>query len=295
MGVQVSGDLPNDVFADDIKIPAEDGYSLAATLFLPRVERRRAVLISSGAAVSRGLYRNFATYLCTRGCVVLTYDYRGTGGSRPASLVGFGARMADWADKDAAGAVAWMRARYKTLPLSYVGHSFGGQALGLLGNNDQIARALLIAAQAGHWKLFASPERYRVAFLLNAIGLPLVNVLGYLPGKYGLGEDMPKGVFLQWLKWIMSERYYFDDSSLVGLANYPLYRHPLMALCIADDPWATRPSVELLCKAFAGTTADIVTVKPGDVGVRSIGHFGFFRSEHRDILWKRAADWLMEA
>src|SRR5690242_9025988 len=61
----------------------------------------------------------------------------------------------------------WMRERYSTLPLGYVGHSFGGQALGLLANNADVSRALLIAAQAAYWRLLAFPERYRVFALLN--------------------------------------------------------------------------------------------------------------------------------
>jgi len=32
--------IPNDVFADDITVPAVDGYKLAATLFLPRAAMR---------------------------------------------------------------------------------------------------------------------------------------------------------------------------------------------------------------------------------------------------------------
>jgi predicted alpha/beta hydrolase len=283
----------DDVFVDDIRLPAEDGFSLAATIYLPRGPKRNAVLISSAAAVPRRFYKSFARYVCSRGCVVMTYDYRGVGGSRPKSLAGFDARMADWAEKDATSAVAWMRGRYKTLPLSYVGHSFGGQALGLLHNNDQIARALLIAAQAGYWKLFTAPEKYRVYALLNFVGRPVAKIMGYVPGKVGLGEDLPKGIFLQWTKWVMSERYYFDDPSLAALANYPNYRHPLMALCIDDDPWATRPAVELLCSGFKGTSPDLVTVRPADAGAKAIGHFGFFRPDHRNTLWTKATNWLV--
>ena len=95
----------DDVFSDDITVPAMDGYPLAATLFLPRGAKRHAVLINSATAVPRRLYRGFAGYLARRGCAVLTYDYRGTGDSRqqaptgsnqPKSLVGFNASMSDW-------------------------------------------------------------------------------------------------------------------------------------------------------------------------------------------------------
>jgi predicted alpha/beta hydrolase len=291
----------DDVFIDDITFPAADGYLLGATLFLPRGTKRHAVLINSATAVPRQFYRGFAGYLAGRGCAVLTYDYRGTGGSRqPAmvgynaqkSLVGFKASMSDWAALDVTAAVAWMRERYRNLPLSYVGHSFGGQALGLIADNGEVSRALLVAAQAGYWKLMASPERYRVYAMLKFVGVPLTRLLGYAPGWSGLSEDLPKDVFLQWVGWVMSQRYMFDDPDLAALKNFAGYRGALRALCFSDDPWATQPAVELLCSGFVSTTPEILTVTPAVAGVNRIGHFGFFRAEHRDTLWRGAAEWI---
>jgi predicted alpha/beta hydrolase len=259
------------------------------------------VLINSATAVPRKLYKGFACYLARRGCAVLTYDYRGTGDSRlkslsgynqQRSLVGFKASMSDWAALDATAAVKWMRERYKALPLSYIGHSFGGQALGLLPNNTEVSRALFIAAQAGYWKLMATPERYRVYAMLNFVGAPLTRLMGYTPGWSGLGMDLPKGVFLQWVGWVMSERYMFDDPKLKALENFPHYKGALRALCISDDPWATRPAVELLCSGFTSIEPDILTITPADAGAVRIGHFGFFKPEHRDTLWRGAAEWI---
>jgi predicted alpha/beta hydrolase len=291
----------DDVFIDDITFPATDGYLLGATLFLPRGVKRNAVLINSATAVPRKIYRGFAGYLARRGCAVLTYDYRGIGDSRqkslvgynqPRSLVGFKASMSDWAALDVTAAVGWMRERYRNLPLSYVGHSFGGQALGLVPNNTEVSRALLVAAQAGYWKLMASPERYRVYAMLKFVGTPLTRLLGYAPGWSGMGEDLPQGVFEEWVGWIMRERYLFDDPKLKALANFPDYRGAMRALCLTDDPWATRPAVELLCSGFASTTPEILTITPAEAGVNKIGHFGFFRPEHRDTLWRGAAEWI---
>jgi predicted alpha/beta hydrolase len=290
----------DDVFIDDISFPATDGYSLGATLFLPRGAKRHAVLINSATAVPRKIYRGFAGYLARRGCAVLTYDYRGTGDSRQKSLVGFNqtkslvgfkASMADWAALDITAAVAWMRERYKTLPLNYIGHSFGGQALGLLANNIEVSRALLIAAQAGYWKLMTSPERYRVFAMLNA-GIPLTKFMGYMPGWSGVGMDLPKDVFLQWAHWVLSPRYLFDDPKLTTLPNFAKFPGAVRALCLADDPWATRPAVELLCSGFTATEPDVLTITPADAGATSIGHLGFFRTEHRDTLWRGAAEWI---
>jgi predicted alpha/beta hydrolase len=293
----------DDVFIDDITFPAADGYSLGATLFLPRGAKRHAVLINSATAVPRKIYRGFAGYLARRGCAVLTYDYRGTGDSRQKSLVGFNqtkslvgfqASMADWAALDVTAAVAWMRERYKTLPLNYVGHSFGGQALGLLANNTEVSRALLIAAQAGYWKLMTSPERYRVFAMLNA-GIPLTRFMGYAPGWSGVGIDLPKDVFLQWAHWVLSPRYLFDDPKLTTLPNFAKFQGAMRAVCLADDPWATQPAVELLCSGFTATKPDILTITPADAGASKIGHLGFFRAEHRDTLWRGAAEWIQAA
>jgi predicted alpha/beta hydrolase len=291
----------DDVFIDDISLPATDGYLLGASLFLPRGAKRHAVLINSATAVPRKVYRGFAGYLARRGCAVLTYDYRGIGDSRQKSLVGynqvkslagFKASMADWAALDVTSAVAWMRERYKTLPLAYVGHSFGGQALGLLGNNTEVARALLIAAQAGYWKLMATPERYRVYAMMNFVGTPLTRVLGYAPGWGGVGMDLPRGVFEQWTKWVMSPRYLFDDASLTTLPNFANYKGAMRALCMTDDPWATRPAVELLCSGFTSIKPEILSIAPADADTAKIGHLGFFRPEHRDTLWRGTAEWL---
>jgi predicted alpha/beta hydrolase len=293
--------IPDDVFSDDITFEAVDGYPLGGTLFLPRGPKRGAVLINSATAVPRKIYKRFASYLAKRGNAVMTYDYRGIGASRqtspidrnqPKSLVGFKASMSDWAALDVTAAVNWMRERYHDMPLGYVGHSFGGQALGLLPNNQEVSRALFVAAQAGTWKLMTSPERYRIYALLRFAGVPLTLLMGYAPGRLGAGLDLPKDVFLQWARWIMSDRYMFDDKTLASLKNFPKYQGALRALCMSDDPWATPAAVELLCAGFTSIRPDIVVIAPSDVGAAKIGHFGFFLPAFRDTLWRGAAEWL---
>ena len=84
----------------EITMPADDGYALAATLFEPAAAalgRRPAGRHRPGApAVPRRFYARFAAYLAERGHPVLTFDYRGIGGSRRGSLKGSHVRMRDW-------------------------------------------------------------------------------------------------------------------------------------------------------------------------------------------------------
>jgi predicted alpha/beta hydrolase len=69
----------------------------------------------------------------------------------------------------------------------------------------------------------------------------------------------------------------------------------MRALCLSDDPWATRAAVELLCSGFISIKPEILTIAPAEVGATKIGHFGFFRPEHRDTLWRGAAEWIEAA
>src|SRR5262249_1244946 len=108
-----------------------DNFTLHGTLFEPASSNQRFVLISSAMPVKRGFYAKYAAYLASKGFTVLTYDYRGIGDSRPASLRGFQAHLWQWGALDFAAAVRWVRAQYPNHKLLAVGHSMGGQVLGL--------------------------------------------------------------------------------------------------------------------------------------------------------------------
>jgi predicted alpha/beta hydrolase len=79
------------------------------------------------------------------------------------------------------------------------------------------------------------------------------------------------------------------------LTNFANYKGAMRALCLADDPWATRPAVGLLCSGFTSIEPEILTIAPADAGANKIGHSGFFRPEHRDTLWRGAAEWIQAA
>jgi predicted alpha/beta hydrolase len=275
----------------DTTLAARDGYNLAATAYVPNRPLRAAVVINSATAVPRRIYRGFATYLAERDFAVLTYDYRGVAESRPESLVGFPARMRDWIALDAPAALDHVRTLWPDVPLCAVGHSVGGHAIGLAANNSSISRALLVAAQAGYCRLFRTPENYRVLAMMN-LGRLVTRLIGYTPGWTGIGEDLPKEVYLEWARWVMSRRYFFDDPTLEELANFPRYRGALCAIGIDDDPWATPVAIDLLLTGFTGTKPERLQIDPRALGSGPIGHFGFFRPIHRDTLWRQAADWL---
>src|SRR5258706_9154175 len=76
----------------DLKLTSRDGVILAATFFEPRAPVRGAVLVNSGTGIPRQFYGSFAAHLAANGFAVLTYDYRGIGGSEAPA----GAVMEEW-------------------------------------------------------------------------------------------------------------------------------------------------------------------------------------------------------
>ncbi len=90
---------------ETLSLQSTDGAALSARLYAPQGQPRGAVLIGGAMGVRQGYYAPFAAWLAAQGYLTLSFDYRGSGDSRPAgrSLRGFDADLFDWArDTDTA-------------------------------------------------------------------------------------------------------------------------------------------------------------------------------------------------
>lgn len=274
-----------------VELTAADGYRLGATLFRPAASNGRAVLVMAATGVPQEYYARFAAFLAERGFTVLTFDYRGVGRSLHGPLRSVKARMRDWALLDGAAAFDFLKKNHPEKKLLAVGHSFGGQAFGLLPQPERIAAALTVGSQSGYWKHWPPLGR---AWMWPAthIGMRVVpRLLGYFPGsRLGMGEDLPAGVMAEWASWCRHPRY------LVGALGvereYARFTAPIRLYAISDDAFAPRRAVEALAVLYEKSTCEIRNIEPQDVGADRIGHFGFFRERFRDSLWREAGDWL---
>ena len=285
-------------------VPARDGYPLATTIYPAAGAGRPVVLISAATGVPRRFYRRFATYLAQAGFTTITYDYRGVGDSRPEDLRGFEAHMRDWALLDMAGMIDWIQrewfareplAREPSPPLAggprlfLVGHSFGGQAAGLLPNAGAVDGMVTASSQSGYWRLQGGAQKVAVAIHMAGILPLLARAVGYVPWKrLGGGEDLPRGVALEWARWCRDPRYLFGDESL-PLERYAGFEAPILAYSIADDDWGTRRAVDTMMAAYPNVERRHVA--PEEVGVEELGHFGFFRPRAK-ALWEEVVGWL---
>jgi predicted alpha/beta hydrolase len=273
----------------DVTVPATDGFELGATEFGDAAQAERVVLIAPATGVRRRLYRPFAEFLAGRGFGVVTWDWRGTGDSRPKSMRGFHATMRDWGERDLGGVIAWASARYPRAKLMAVGHSFGGQSVGLAPNRDRVRALVTVAAQSGYWGHWPRPHKYMYAALWH-VAMPLATRLaGYFPARlFQLGEDLPAGVALEWARWCRTPSYLGDWS------GHEAFTAPILAIGFADDAFAPPRAVDALHAEYGSRHQARLHIAPQKGGPRRIGHFGFFRPNVVPTLWRDVAGWLAE-
>ena len=275
-------------------IPTANGASLGATLFRAS-EPKAVVLIHPATAVAQAFYAHFARYLAGIGLTALTYDYRGTGASRGPSLRSETVTMVDWMLEDVPAVTRWAAARFPNLPLLAVGHSVGGHALLLSGEQQQVRAGVLVACHAGVTRTIRGfAERVRVRLVMRVMGPLLCSLMGYMPGRrIGLGEDLPRGVMLQWSRWTTLPRYFYDDQALGAEARAARVRMPLLALGFDDDPWANPRAMDILLACATAAPLERRQIDPQALGLAGVGHMGFFRKRCGPALWPQVGDWLL--
>jgi predicted alpha/beta hydrolase len=67
--------------------------------------------------------------------------------------------------------------------------------------------------------------------------------------------------------------------------GYAAIRSPIVSISFTDDELMSHTSIGSLHALFSDSSPIMIRLAPSDAGTRRIGHFGVFRSEHRDGLW----------
>jgi len=268
---------------------AADGYSLAATHF--PTDSDQFIVMASATGVPRSFYRRFAEFAQARGVNVVTVDYRGIGDSKPVTLKGFDMQYADWSRLDLAAAVNYAALRGKVW---LVGHSLGGHAIGQLPDANILQAAYVCGGGAGWHGWMPRPERYRVWAMWNVLGPIGTRIYGYQPmSKLGTGEDLPMGVYRDWKRWCKLPHYFFDDPEAKAITDkFTDVRIPIGAAVSTDDLWAPPASRDAFFKGYSNAAVDPIDLLPTSLGVRQVGHMGYFRPQAGQVLWPQIFQWL---
>lgn len=283
--------MGTDITERDLTLTADDGRALSARLHAPSGDARASVVIHGATATPRRYYDRFARWLAGRGLRVLTYDYRGVGGSRQGPLRGDDATLRDWGERDAVAAVRWLREVFPGEPVVMVGHSFGGQALALSDALHDVAGAVMVGVQFGYRGHWPTAARAGLGAYWGAVFPMAVALYGYVPGWAGLREDLPGGVAREWARWCLLPGYLLDavPGARERLARFD---RPVLFYSFSDDRYAPRGAVRAWLDAASAARVTHRHLTPHAAGVEELGHFGFFRPDAGASLWPEVAGWI---
>ncbi|KTC37991.1 alpha/beta hydrolase [Pseudomonas sp. ABAC61] len=278
--------------------PAADGFMLGGFAWRQPLAdpQRPVVIICAATSVRCRYYVRFADYLFAHGFDVMTYDYRGIGESRPASLKGFKASWSDWGTLDFEAMLQRAQREFPGQPIDVVGHSFGGCAAGLGSSAGQIRRIATMGAQFAYWRDYAPQERWRMLGKWH-LAMPLLTRLyGYFPGKrLGWMEDTPAGVVRDWSTAHPRFEGRPSGRKVAAQRNGGLFGHvsaPILAISLSDDPFGTEAAIERLLGYFHNSPRTHLRIRPQDIGETAVGHFAFFHSRFETRLWPIILGWL---
>jgi len=287
-----------------IQIITADGYRLQANLWhlAQTPSSNPVVIINSATSVRCRYYDRFAQALHTRGCTVLTYDYRGIGDSKYGSLRDLAAGWLDWGQTDFEAVLQYARTQFFHSPIYVVGHSIGGFLIGLAPSAHLIKRIFTMGAQYAYWRDYARRSRISM-FLQWHIAMPLLaQAFGFVPARrLGWMEDTPKGVAMDWAGMGPAFEQYIGrkygktaaENSLLP-ARFGQVKAPVLALGVSDDPFGTPAALDRALDYYSGCERYHLRISPTSIGQEQIGHFAFFHNRFVDSLWPIAFDWLLE-
>ncbi|MET3107649.1 putative alpha/beta hydrolase [Oxalobacteraceae bacterium GrIS 2.11] len=243
------------------------------------------VLICPATGVRQQFYLRFAKWLSEQGHDVLVFDYRGIGLSLRGKLKHSKATLADWGQKDQVAALEWMLQRTGCNQVVLLGHSAGGQMIGLMPNHNYIARVVGVATSTGWFAVMRPLFRLKARFGLRW-AIPLaIRFIGYAPtSKFGLGEDLPAEVARQWGQWCAAGGYATNATrGQPELDFHAEIRIPFSAFYASDDDIATSATVDDLMRTFPNAIRQKIQIEPDQLSLKSLGHMDWFRHSHRAV------------
>lgn len=281
---------------DDVRITASDGQELVATVHGPAGAGATTgtwLLVNSAMGVRRRFYRHLAAHLNSQGIGVLTYDYRGMGDSVLAPPQAAGVRLEDWGRRDFPAVLRWLRDRQAPARVVVLGHSVGGQLLGIAPEVLGVDGVVGVATQSGYWRHWDGVEKAKV-FALWYAAIPLLAAMTerFPSSRLGLGQDIPSGVARQWAEW-GRDREYVRSRSIGPQPQYHAeVRCRLRTYLVEQDHLAPDRAVRAWHDWFPNAEREFVRLGARNGAGRKIGHFGFFDPEVGAGEWPALTDFI---
>lgn len=271
---------------ESLNIICNDGYNLSARFYQTQQKTcNLPILLCPATGITQAFYHAFAEWLVLQDYDVLSFDYRGIGDSLHGPLKNCKASIQDWGVLDIPAAIDALIFKTKKDKVLLIGHSAGGQLLGIVPNFDKVAKVVAVSGSSGYVKGLKGRTKLMAPVMFNFI-FPISNMLkGYGTTKIlGMGENLPKNVAKQWAQFCHKPGYVKNAIGKTIFEDYhQLILCPITALWASDDEIATQANVNDLLSLYPNSEKKAYELKPSELGHIQIGHMLMFKKSHQNI------------
>lgn len=269
-------------------VQTDDNVTLSVTHSYAQ-NAKAVVLINPGTATKTSFYVPFSEFLVSHGYHVVLWNYRGFCDSKTTELKLCSYQYSDIGRYDIPAVIEHVKSYFPHLPLYCVGHSAGGQQLGIAKNCNQIDAFFAIAVSAGYFP--AMPLSYRVkANFFFRIFAPFTGaIFNFIPAKkFRMMEDLPVEFTREWSSWCKERNLFFSEKfygKSVPISTFQDFNIPIFVFTADDDEICTEQN---LTNFWSHVSSDKVITfrryKVSELPSKSIGHFGYFRKSNQ-LIW----------
>ncbi|WP_343595367.1 alpha/beta fold hydrolase [Acinetobacter sp.] len=275
--------------SESVSIYCQDGYQLGGCFYPHAGEfsQKLPILICPATGILQKFYQHFACWLAAQGFDVLTFDFRGIGKSLHGKLKNSQASIQDWGMLDIPAAIDYVLAKTQQTQVILIGHSAGGQLLGVVPNYGKVAKFIGVAASTGYVKKLKGKTKILAPVMFDFI-FPISNYfMGYGAIQIlGMGENLPKNVANQWRAFCKHAGYIENAiGKTISEDFHSQITIPMTIIYASDDEIATQANVEDLLRLYPQAQKKTIRLEPEAWRHPYIGHMGFFKRSHQN-LWQ---------
>ena len=271
---------------ENVNITCADGYGLSGRFYPSKQQSTQLpILVCPATGITQSFYHNFIEWLTTQNFDVLVFDFRGIGASLHGPLSQSQASIQDWGQLDIPAAIEFLLLKTQKQQITLLGHSAGGQLLGITPNYKKVAQVIAISGSTGHVKGLTGRTKFMAPVMFNLI-FPVSNLIkGYGATQFlGMGENLPKNVAKQWAQFCSKPGYVMNA---IGKTIFDDFHHditiPLTVYWSSDDEIATEANVKDLIRLYPNAPTSTVELNPKNTGHKTIGHMFMFKKSHENL------------
>lgn len=279
-------------------LTCRDGRTLAVTKFEAESgTQKHFIIINSALGIKQEYYQKIAEYLQNQNCTVITWDPRGIGGSRLKNVKKDTAKLREWGSHDLDAVLNYVvnQGWVQWQDIHLIGHSAGGQVVGLCPSIHKVQNLYLICSGTGNWRLYSKKQWPRMFAAWYLLVPSLLLIFGYVPAKLGVGHDLPKGIAQDWRNWCLHKDYLFSDNSIKQI-YFDTFEGQVHAIGFNDDlDFTPKSTINDLIKRFTKAKKTLQIYHPAQFMQKKIGHFGYFKLKDESVWMKTLLKPIIEA